>query len=107
MSKYETLNGKVVVILWWCQKFGCFVKWVLRKEGAKIVVHHHNENSKQQAEATLEKIKSLGSEGTLFSGDLTEVKNVEALFKHAESTFGKVDIAINTVGKVLKNLFLK
>ena len=102
MSKYESLNGKVVVIAGGAKNLGALLSKSYAKEGAKIVVHHHNDNSKQQAEATLDEIKSLGSEGTLFSGDLTEIKNVEALFKHAESTFGKVDIAINTVGKVLK-----
>ncbi|RIM06862.1 SDR family oxidoreductase, partial [Staphylococcus cohnii] len=72
------------------------------KDGAKLVIHYHDEKSLDDAKATLSKAEELGGQGTLFSGDLTKVSNVQALFQHAEETFGKVDIAINTVGKVLK-----
>jgi NAD(P)-dependent dehydrogenase (short-subunit alcohol dehydrogenase family) len=72
------------------------------KYGAKLVIHHHDEKSLDDAKSTLSKVEALGGQGTLFSGDLTKVSNIQALFQHAEETFGKIDIAINTVGKVLK-----
>src|SRR5699024_8238562 len=71
-------------------------------DGAKLVIHHHDEKSLDDAKATLSKVEDLGGEGTLFTGDLTNVSNIEALFQYAEKTFGKVDIAINTARKVLK-----
>ncbi|PTJ69760.1 SDR family oxidoreductase, partial [Staphylococcus hyicus] len=72
------------------------------EHGAKLVIHHHDEHSLNEAQEALAKVEALGGQGTLFSGDLTQVKNVESLFQHAQNTFGKIDIAINTVGKVLK-----
>src|SRR5699024_6214241 len=72
------------------------------KDGAKLVIHHHDEKSLDDAKDTLSKVEKLGGKATLFSGDLTKVSNIEALFQHTEKTFGKVDIAINTVGNVLK-----
>ena len=107
MGKFDSLQDKVVVIAGGAKNLGGLLSTTYAKEGAKLVIHHHDENSLDDAKATLTKVENLGGEGTLFSGDLTNVSNVQALFQHAEATFGKVDIAINTVGKVLKNLFQK
>ena len=102
MGKFDSLQDKVVVIAGGAKNLGGLLSTTYAKEGAKLVIHHHDENSLDDAKATLTKVENLGGEGTLFSGDLTKVSNVQALFQHAEETFGKVDIAINTVGKVLK-----
>jgi NAD(P)-dependent dehydrogenase (short-subunit alcohol dehydrogenase family) len=42
-----------------------------------------------------------------FQGDLTEVKNVTKLFDETVSRYGRLDIAVNTVGKVLKKPFIE
>ena len=41
----------------------------------------------------------------LYQADLTDVKNISQLFDAAIDNFGGIDIAINTVGKVLKKPF--
>ena len=102
MGKLESLKSKVVVITGGAKNLGGLLSTTYAEKGAKLVIHHHNEKSLEEAKATLAKVEELGGEATLFSGDLTQVSNVEDLFKHAVNTFGKVDIAINTVGKVLK-----
>lgn len=107
MGKFNSLQDKVVVIAGGAKNLGGLLSTTYAKDGAKLVIHYHNEKSLDDAKDTLSKVEELGGQGTLFSGDLTKVSNVQALFQHAEETFGKVDIAINTVGKVLKNLFQK
>ncbi len=102
MGKFNSLEDKVIVIAGGAKNLGGLLSTTYAKDGAKLVIHYHDEKSLDDAKATLSKVEELGGEGTLFSGDLTKVSNVQALFQHAEETFGKVDIAINTVGKVLK-----
>lgn len=102
MAKLDTLKDKVVVIAGGAKNLGGLLSELYAKEGAKVVIHHHDGQSLEDAKATLTKVEAQGAEGSLFSGDLTIVENVEALFVHAKKTFGKVDIAINTVGRVLK-----
>ncbi|MDW8555309.1 SDR family oxidoreductase [Staphylococcus xylosus] len=102
MGKFNSLNDKVVVIAGGAKNMGGLLSKSYAEHGAKLVIHHHDEHSLNEAQETLAKVEALGGQGTLFSGDLTQVKNVESLFQHAQNTFGKIDIAINTVGKVLK-----
>ncbi|MCE5003717.1 SDR family oxidoreductase [Staphylococcus pseudoxylosus] len=102
MGKFNNLKDKVIVITGGAKNLGGLLSTEYAKDGAKLVIHHHDEKSLDDAKETLSKVEELGGEATLFSGDLTKVSNIEALFQHAEKTFGKVDIAINTVGKVLK-----
>ena len=47
-------------------------------------------------------IAELGTKAILVQGDLTVPENVTALFDQAVEAFGGVDIAVNTVGKVLR-----
>lgn len=102
MGKFTSLNNKVVVITGGAKNLGRLLSETYAREGANIIIHHHNDNSLKQANHTLETVKDLGGNGAIFSGDLTQIENIQALFAFAEKTFGKIDIAINTVGKVLK-----
>ena len=47
-------------------------------------------------------VKAAGAEAVAIQGDLTTAGAVETLFNDAVAAIGKPDIAINTVGKVLK-----
>ncbi|MEB7039923.1 SDR family oxidoreductase [Staphylococcus gallinarum] len=102
MGKFNSLNNKVVVITGGAKNLGRLLSETYAREGANIIIHHHNDNSLKQANHTLETVKDLGGNGAIFSGDLTQIENIQALFAFTEKTFGKIDIAINTVGKVLK-----
>ncbi|WP_323703465.1 SDR family oxidoreductase [Mammaliicoccus sp. Dog046] len=102
MAKLNNLQDKVVVITGGAKNLGGLLSQQFAEDGANIVIHYHNDSSEKQAQTLLENIESNGAKATLFKGDLTQVDNIKALFEHAQQTFGKVDIAINTVGKVLK-----
>lgn len=75
-------------------------------KGAKLAIHYNSESSRAESEKTLADVQALGAEAFLFQGDLTKVANVTKFFDEAVSKFGGIDIAINTVGMVLKKPFV-
>ncbi|WP_286862223.1 MULTISPECIES: SDR family oxidoreductase [Sphingobacterium] len=99
------LNGKVVLIAGGAKNLGGLLSRDFATKGAKVVVHYNSESTKVEAEKTLAEINSIGGGAFLFQADLTDVKNIVKLFDAAIERFGGVDIAINTVGKVLKKPF--
>src|SRR6266550_1829761 len=56
---------------------------------------------------TVAAIAKSGSEAFAVQGDLTKVSEVTRLFDEAIKRFGRLDIAVNTVGKVLKKPFVE
>lgn len=101
MSKHD-VQGKVVVVAGGGKNLGGLISQEFAKEGAKIVAHYHSDSSKAEAEATVDAILATGGEAVTFQGDLSKADNVTALFDFAKSTYGGIDIAVNTVGKVLR-----
>jgi len=73
------------------------------KQGAKaIAIHFNSESTKAEADSTVAAIKAMGTDAAAFQADLTTAGAVEKLFADVIAAFGQPDIAINTVGKVLK-----
>lgn len=101
MSDY-TLSGKVAIVGAGAKNLGGLISREFAKGGAKVVVHYNSDATRPDAESTVQAIKDLGSEAYATQGDLTKPANVAALFEHAKHRFGGVDIAVNTVGKVLR-----
>src|SRR5205807_6947083 len=56
---------------------------------------------------TVVAIKKTGGDAIAIQGDLTKVSEVVKLFNEAHQRFGRLDIAVNTVGKVLKKPFVE
>ena len=99
----HSIKGKVVLIAGGAKNLGGLIARDLAQQGAKaVVVHYNSAASKSDAEATVAAIKALGAEAVSLQGDLTSAAAVEKLFTDAVAAVGKPDIAINTVGKVLK-----
>jgi NAD(P)-dependent dehydrogenase (short-subunit alcohol dehydrogenase family) len=102
MPDHDMLKGKVVVIGAGAKNLGGLLSRELARDGAKIVVHYNSDSTRPDAEATVRAVKDLGSEAFATQGDLTKPPNVTALFKQAKDRYGRIDIAVNTVGKVLR-----
>ncbi|MCL8395990.1 SDR family NAD(P)-dependent oxidoreductase, partial [Pseudomonas aeruginosa] len=76
-------------------------------QGAKAIVIHYNSAATQaDAEATVATVQAAGSKAVALQGDLTSAAAMERLFVDAVAAVGRPDIAINTVGKVLKKPLL-
>jgi NAD(P)-dependent dehydrogenase (short-subunit alcohol dehydrogenase family) len=98
----QKLRGKVAIVAGAARNLGSLIAKQLGDEGASIVVHYHSPTSKAEAEDTAKQIQAGGSDAVTFQGDLTKVVQVERLFSDTVRRFGKVDIAVNTAGMMLK-----
>lgn len=106
MSKHN-VKGKVVLIAGGGKNLGGLLSRDFAAQGAKLVIHYNSESTKADAEKTLTEVQAAGAEAILFQGDLTKIENITQLFNTAIEKFGGIDIAINTVGKVLKKPFVE
>ncbi|WP_322545148.1 SDR family oxidoreductase [Elizabethkingia miricola] len=106
MSRND-LKGKVVLIAGGGKNLGGLLSRDFAAKGAKLAIHYNSESSKAESEKTLVEVQALGSDAFLFRSDLTKVENVTRFFDEAVAKFGGVDIAINTVGMVLKKPFVE
>lgn len=100
------LKGKVVLIAGGAKNLGGLLSRNFAERGAKLAIHYNSESTRTDAEKTLSDVQALGAEAFLFQADLTNVKNINKFFDEAISRFGGIDIAVNTVGKVLKKEYI-
>ena len=97
------IKGKVVVVAGGAKNLGgLIVRDFAERGAAAIVVHHHNDATREAALDTAKAAQASGAKTLVVQGDLTKASEVERLFKETEAAFGRPDIAINTVGMVLK-----
>lgn len=96
------LKGKVVLIAGGGKNLGGLLSRDFAAKGAKLAIHYNSESSRAESEKTLVEVKALGAEAFLFQGDLTQIDNITKFFDDTIKTFGGIDVAINTVGMVLK-----
>ncbi|MEP7455154.1 SDR family oxidoreductase [Phyllobacterium sp. SB3] len=97
------IKGKTVIIAGGAKNLGGLIARDLAAHGAKsIAVHYNSVATKAEAEATVAAIKNAGANGVALQADLTTAGAMEKLFGDVVAAIGRPDIAINTVGKVLK-----
>lgn len=97
------IAGKNVLIAGGAKNLGGLIAAELAQHGARAVtIHYNSEPAKAEAERTLGVIKAAGAKGYAFQADLTTAAAIEKLFADAKKSMGSIDVAINTVGKVLK-----
>ncbi len=107
MSQHS-IQGKVALIAGGAKNLGALIARDLAAHGAKAVaIHYNSAASRADAEATVAAIKQAGADAVALQGDLTTAAAVEKLFADAVAAVGRPDIAINTVGKVLKKPMLE
>jgi len=66
----------------------------LARRGARVAIHFRS--SAQDAEETLRMIQSAGGSGDLFQADLSEVREIQQMFRKLDQTFGGLDILVNS-----------
>jgi len=99
----HSIQGKTAIIAGGGKNLGGLVARDLAAHGAKaIAIHYNSPSSKAEAEETVAAVKAAGAQAVAFQANLISAVAVEKLFADATAALGKPDIAINTVGKVLK-----
>lgn len=102
MSRHD-IQGKTVLIAGGAKNLGGLIARDLAAHGAAAVaIHYYSAASQRDAAETEAAIKAAGAKAITLQGDLTSAAAVEKLFADTVAAFGRPDIAINTVGKVLK-----
>lgn len=103
MTDRNGIEGKVAIIAGGAKNLGGLIARDLAAHGAKAVaIHYNSAGAKAEAEATVAAVKAAGAEGVAFQADLTRADAMAKLFADTIAEVGRPDIAINTVGKVLK-----
>ncbi|MGB3068960.1 MAG: SDR family oxidoreductase [Ottowia sp.] len=107
MSKHS-IQGKVALIAGGAKNLGGLIARDLVAQGAKAVaIHYNSAASKADADATVADLKKAGAQAVALQADLTTAGAMEKLFADTVAAVGRPDIAINTVGKVLKKPLLE
>lgn len=101
MSKHS-LKGKNVLVAGGAKNLGGLISRQAAEAGANVAIHYNSEGSRPAAQETLAAVEAAGGRGVVLTGDLTVPANVEKLFADAEAAIGTIDVAVNTVGKVLR-----
>lgn len=96
------LTGNSAVVAAGAKNLGRLISTTLAEDGANVLVHYNSDASEADADKTVAAAKAAGVEAVKFQADLTEPANIVAMFDAAVEAFGTVDIAVNTVGKVLR-----
>lgn len=102
----RSLAGRNVLIAGGGKNLGGLLARRMSAAGANVAIHYNSESSRVEAEQTLAAITGTGARGVLLSGDLTVPAHVTKLFADAEEALGPIDVAVNTVGKVLRKPIL-
>ncbi|MCX2560346.1 SDR family oxidoreductase [Acetobacter farinalis] len=99
----HSIKGKIALITGGAKNLGGLIARDLAAHGAKaIAIHYNSDASRADAEKTLADLKAAGVKAVAFQADLTTAGACAKLFADTIAAIGKPDIAINTVGKVLK-----
>ncbi|GAB2720412.1 SDR family oxidoreductase [Comamonas sediminis] len=103
MRKAHTVQDKVVLIAGGGKNLGGLIARDLAGQGAKAVaIHYNSAASRDEALATVAAVEKLGAKAVALQGNLSSAEAVQKLFADTVTALGRPDIAINTVGKVLK-----
>ncbi|KAF5983473.1 alcohol dehydrogenase [Fusarium coicis] len=99
-----SLEGKVVLITGGAKNLGAEIALSLASTGAKLALHYNSPSTEDNADALAKTISQSFPKVkyAFYQGDLTTKAAVDKLFESVLKAFGKVDIVINTIGKVLK-----
>ncbi len=102
----HAIAGKYALIAGGAKNLGGLIARDLAAQGAAgVAIHYNSAATKADAEATAEAVRAAGATAVIMQGDLTSAAAVSTLFAGALMAFGRLDIAINTTGKVLKKPF--
>lgn len=99
-------NAKVVLITGSSQGLGKAMALEMAKYGHKLVVNYIP-GCEEDAEKTVEEIKTLGGDAVAIMADCTKPEQVKELFAKAKDHYGRVDVLINNAGVTRDNLVLR
>ena len=99
----HSIKGKTVLIAGGAKNLGGLIARDLAAHGARaIAIHYNSATSRAEADSTIADLKAAGVQAVAFQADLSTAAATAKLFSDTIAAIDRPDIAINTVGKVLK-----
>jgi 3-oxoacyl-[acyl-carrier protein] reductase len=97
MAEQRTLAGKVALVTGGSRGIGAAICIHLARAGATVLVNYSS--SESAARAVADQIKEGGGEAFILKANVSDSKQVEALFKQIDKSHGgRVDILVNNAG---------
>ena len=90
------LDGQVVLVTGASRGIGLGIACGLAKAGAQVVMNYRSDA--QRAEEALEHVRALNPTATLFQADIAVPKDVTAMFRHVQQTYGRLDGLVQNAG---------
>lgn len=87
------IAGKVALITGSSKRIGRETAVELGRRGARVAIHYRSDEP--GARETLRLVESAGSSGEVFRAELTDVREVDAMFSKLETSMGRLDILVN------------
>ena len=99
----NSIKGKTVLITRGAKNLGGMLARDFATQGARAVaIHYNSASTKAAAEETVAAISAAGAKAVSIQADLTTAGAMERFFAEVEASVGRPDIAINTIGMVIK-----
>jgi enoyl-[acyl-carrier protein] reductase III len=86
-------QGKNALITGSSRGIGRGIALKLAEQGARVAVHYYR--NREAAQATLEKIRGLGSSGFIVQADVCRPEEIRRMFEQVRSEFGSLDILVS------------
>src|SRR3989454_10787206 len=88
-----SFQGKYALITGSSRGLGRGIALKLAKKGPRVAVHYYR--NQEAAQATLEKIRALGSDGFIVQADVCRPDEIRRMFQQVRSEFGSLDIFVS------------
>jgi enoyl-[acyl-carrier protein] reductase III len=88
-----SFQGKNALITGSSRGIGRGIALKLAEQGARVAVHYYR--NREAAQATLEKIRGLGSNGFIVQADVCRPEEIRRMFEQVRSEFGSLDILVS------------
>jgi 3-oxoacyl-[acyl-carrier protein] reductase len=93
---YRGVMSKTAIVTGGSGGIGRAVVHRLASDGFAIVVHYSG--NAQRAEDVVKEVAVQGGQAIAIAADIGDQKSVEALFTRTKSSFGTIDVVVNTAG---------
>ena len=98
------LSGKVALVTGGAKGIGGDISLLLSNAGAKVIINYNK--SGDRAEMLKKEISTFGNEADIFKADVSNNKEVTALFDFIRKKFNQLDILVNNAGTIKDSLLL-
>jgi len=95
----QALNGKTALITGASRGIGADIAIKLAALGAEVAINYNS--SSKAAHTVYDTITHAGGKAALFQADVTQLSELESLFKEVKEQFGKIDLLINNAGTLI------